>query len=273
MNEVEILKSLNHPNVIHMEDIVDTEDAMYMILELMQGGDLFNRILQQDRGIPELESKVIFYQIALAVKYLHDQGITHRDIKPENILLNNNDSYPLVKVTDFGLSKIIVNSEMKTVCGTPLYLAPEILLTRGNSTYTKQIDVWSLGVLLYVLLSGSSPFNDDDPNLSLNQQIVKGIYHFPKVCFDHVSKDAIDLIKGMLVVNPLRRITSDDILKHKWLNEDGIMKIKVQKLFVDYNKIHEPIQITANIDITTLTDEDQNDRTLVEPNPKRIRLC
>lgn len=132
-----------------MHDIVDCQNAVYMVLEMMRGGDLISRIEAKTR-LSEPSSKLLFLQICHAVKYLHDKGITHRDIKPDNILLATNDDETLVKVSDFGLSKFVAKgSIMKTLCGTPYYLAPEVLSTKGEGTYNKKVDIWSLGVVLY----------------------------------------------------------------------------------------------------------------------------
>ncbi|XP_011876015.1 PREDICTED: ovarian-specific serine/threonine-protein kinase Lok isoform X2 [Vollenhovia emeryi] len=138
-NEVDILKKLKHPCIIHLEDIHDTPKAMYIILELMEGGELFEKIKKQGR-LSESCAKLIFYQVVLAVHYLHKMGITHRDLKPENILLKDHSDNPLVKVSDFGMSKFVnTQTMMRTFCGTPMYVAPEILATRGRSSYTSQI--------------------------------------------------------------------------------------------------------------------------------------
>lgn len=126
----------------------------------------------------------------------------------------------LAKVTDFGLSKL-VNAEtmMQTFCGTPMYVAPEILLTSGRGSYTNQVDVWSLGVILYCCLSGRVPFCNNNTNLSLHDQIVRGIYRFPAPYFQNVSARAISLIKRMLTVNARNRITINEIVLHPWLHD------------------------------------------------------
>lgn len=149
MNEVKIMKSLDHPCVIKMHDIIDRTDSLFMVLELMKGGDLLNRIVKR-KQLTESISKLYFYQMCHAIKYLHEKGITHRDIKPDNILLQSDEEDTLVKVSDFGLSKFVQkDSVMKTLCGTPLYVAPEVLKTMGKGSYTKKVDVWSLGVVLF----------------------------------------------------------------------------------------------------------------------------
>ncbi|XP_039312049.1 serine/threonine-protein kinase Chk2 [Solenopsis invicta] len=214
-NEVEILRKLKHPCIIDLVDIHDTSEAMYIILELMEGGELFDRI--KNRGkLPEPCAKLIFYQVVLAVSYLHKEGITHRDLKPENILLKDNSDYPLVKVSDFGMSKFVdTQTMMKTFCGTPMYVAPEILSTHGRSSYTNQVDVWSLGVILYICLSGMAPFN----NNTLVEQIIGGKYEFRRAHFQNVSQDAMKLIKRMMTVNPKERITMSYILLDPWLRD------------------------------------------------------
>ncbi|OAD53345.1 Ovarian-specific serine/threonine-protein kinase Lok [Eufriesea mexicana] len=179
MNEVKILKALKHPCIIRMEEIVDTPKAVYIVLELMEGGELFERIKSKGR-LSEKYAKLIFYQVVLA---------------PENILLASNSDITLAKVSDFGLSKLVdAQTMMKTFCGTPMYVAPEILSNIGRGSYTNQVDVWSLGVILYACLSGSVPFNCQDKNISLQDQIKRGYYCFPSSKFGHISNKAIDLV-------------------------------------------------------------------------------
>ncbi|KMQ97735.1 serine threonine-protein kinase chk2 [Lasius niger] len=244
-NEVEILKRLRHPCIIQMENIYDTPTTMYIILELMEGGELFDKIKSKSK-LSEPCAKLIFYQVVLAVHYLHKQGITHRDLKPENILLKDDSDSPLVKVSDFGLSKLVdAKTMMKTFCGTPMYVAPEILANLGRGSYTKQVDVWSLGVILYVCLSGVVPFNVQ--NVTLEQQIRRGRYEFPSSRFGHVSYDAIELIKCMMTVDPTRRITVPEILLHPWLR-DQRMREEVNMLIshMETDENAPPLNILIN---------------------------
>ncbi|KAG5334487.1 CHK2 kinase, partial [Acromyrmex charruanus] len=243
-NEVEILRKLKHvssdifkasllyhcscqwsfefqPCIIPLKDIFDTTEVMYIILELMEGGELFDRIRSKGK-LSESCAKLIFYQVVHAVYYLHRQGITHRDLKPENILLKDNSENPLVKVSDFGMSKFVdTQTMMRTFCGTPMYVAPEILATNGRSSYTNQVDVWSLGVILYVSLSGRVPFSNN--NATLADQIKGGMYEFGSY-FTLVSQDAINLIKRMMTVNPKKRITVPQILLHPWLRDINMQR-------------------------------------------------
>ncbi len=159
-------------------------------------------------------------------------GVSHRDLKPENILLCSNETnHTLVKISDFGLSKFFDSTAvMKTFCGTPNYLAPEVLLSKGEGAYTNKIDNWSLGVILYICLVGYPPFSDENPTISLESQIKKGIYDFPSPEWNNVSKDAIDLVKKMLCVDPNRRISLEQVLEHKWIKNDIEMKKKAHQL-------------------------------------------
>ncbi|KYQ57328.1 Serine/threonine-protein kinase Chk2 [Trachymyrmex zeteki] len=233
-NEVEILRKLKHPCIIPLKDIFDTPEVMYIILELMEGGELFDRIRSRKK-LSESCAKLIFYQVVHAVNYLHRQGITHRDLKPENILLKDNSENPLVKVSDFGMSKFVdAQTMMRTFCGTPMYVAPEILATNGRSSYTNQVDVWSLGVILYVSLSGRVPFSNN--NVTLADQIKGGMYEF-RSQFELVSQDATNLIKRMMTVDPKTRITVPRILLHPWLRDTN-MRREVNRLMsgIIYNE-------------------------------------
>ncbi|XP_046427711.1 ovarian-specific serine/threonine-protein kinase Lok [Neodiprion fabricii] len=248
LNEVHILKALRHPCIIRMEEILDTPSSVYIVLELMEGGELFDRIRKERSGLSERIAKVIFYQVVLAVHYLHQRGITHRDLKPENILLATNAEITLVKVTDFGLSKLVdTQTMMRTFCGTPLYVAPEVLLTHGKGSYTNQVDVWSLGVILYCCLSGLVPFISNAKDISLQHQIVQGIYSFPRERFKKVSLRAIDLIQRMLTVDPSKRITIQDVVRHPWLLDREVRSIVSELMNEDdeYNENLVPFSVPS----------------------------
>ncbi len=158
LNKVQILQSVNHPCIIKLEDVIESPDYLYNVLELAEGGELFDKIIEKMK-LNESEAKLHFYQIASAIKYLHSMKICHRDLKPENILLcSSEDCAPIVKITDMGLSKLVnLETVLKTFCGTPQYIAPEVVSSAGlpSSTYSLKVDCWSLGVILYILLSGT----------------------------------------------------------------------------------------------------------------------
>ncbi|XP_015111482.1 ovarian-specific serine/threonine-protein kinase Lok isoform X2 [Diachasma alloeum] len=268
--EVDILRQLQHPCIIKMEDIVDTPFTVFIVLELMEGGELFDRI-SANEGLPERVTKFMFWQICDAVAYLHSRGITHRDLKPENILLASDQKYPLVKVSDFGMSKFLdAASMLMTYCGTPLYVAPEILRRKGRGAYTAQVDVWSLGVILYVMLSGLCPFTQNDPHMALDEQILKGVYRFHSQKFDKVSMEAIDLIKSMLTVNPGKRRTIKQVLEHPWLRSDLVVSNAVTKLMRE-NSSNEN---APPLNVPSLQTDRNRDHVFDVPGskPKRARL-
>jgi len=225
MDEVKILKALSHPHVIKIYDTYETEQHLYLVLELITGGDLFDKIVDQKCGYSEPRARTIFGQILNAISYLHSNNIVHRDLKPENILLARKEE-DNIKISDFGLSRVIgEGSFMKTLCGTPQYLAPEVLCSTSipsqpattTTGYDKSVDLWSLGVILYILLSGVPPF---DERKNLLDQVKTGAYYFPPKRFQNVSSSAIDLIKRLLCIDPKKRITVEGILKHPWLLND-----------------------------------------------------
>ncbi|KAL9890794.1 LOW QUALITY PROTEIN: ovarian-specific serine/threonine-protein kinase Lok-like [Glossina fuscipes fuscipes] len=228
LNEAKILKSLQHPCVIQLYDIADSIDSMYMVMEFMKGGDLLNRIVSKKR-LSEQISKLYFYQMCHAVQYLHSNGITHRDLKPDNVLLKTPDDNTILKLTDFGVSKFVPNSTiMRTLCGTPLYVAPEVLKTRYHGTYTKKVDIWGLGVILFICLCGTLPFSDTYGS-PVGEQITKGEFRFNHPSWRKISKNAIFLIKNLLIVDPGRRPSIDGILNNVWLR-DRQMQSTAQKL-------------------------------------------
>ncbi|XP_062571619.1 serine/threonine-protein kinase Chk2-like [Saccostrea cucullata] len=241
MNEVKLLKALKHPCIIKIEDVVDTPDVLYIILELVDGGELFDKVVSIGQ-YDEPTAKLIFYQMVCAVKYLHDEGITHRDLKPENILLANEENETLIKVTDFGLSKFVdAGTMMKTFCGTPSYLAPEILLTAGMGAYTKAIDCWSLGVILYICLAGYPPFSDEREDMSLDKQIKGGHYSFPQEFWSGISDSAIDVIKKLLTVEPKKRATLDEVINHPWFKDEAMKKKANLLMYPDSGGMAPPL--------------------------------
>ncbi|KAI1438002.1 SMAD/FHA protein kinase [Xylaria sp. CBS 124048] len=217
--EIAVLMGVNHPNVLCLKDTFSEKNAVYLVLELASEGELFNHIVMKQK-LSEDEARKLFVQLFEGVKYLHDRNIVHRDIKPENILLVDKDVH--VKLADFGLAKIIgEESFTTTLCGTPSYVAPEILAEGRNRKYTKAVDIWSLGVVLYICLCGFPPFSDElysqDFPYTLSQQIRGARFDYPSPYWDSVGDPALDLIDRMLVVAPEKRYTIDECLQHSWL--------------------------------------------------------
>ncbi|KAL7818162.1 SMAD/FHA protein kinase [Trichoderma aethiopicum] len=221
--EIGVLMGVSHPNVLCLKDTFTERDHVYLVLELAPEGELFNYIVRKQK-LSEDETRKLFRQLFQGVKYLHDRNIVHRDIKPENILLVDQDLH--VKLADFGLAKIIgEESFTTTLCGTPSYVAPEILADGKHRKYTKAVDIWSLGVVLYICLCGFPPFSDElysrDFPFTLSQQIKSGRFDYPSPYWDSVGDPALDLIDSMLIVDPERRFTVDQCLKHPWLNANA----------------------------------------------------
>lgn len=261
MNEVNIMKGLDHPCVIKMHDIVNKPDCVFMVLEFMEGGDLLHRIID-NTNLSEQTSKLFFLQLCHAVKYLHGKDITHRDLKPDNILLLNNDEETLLKVSDFGLSKFVQkDSVLRTLCGTPLYVAPEVLLTGGRGSYTRKVDIWSLGVVLYTMLSGSLPFSDEYGSPA-TEQIKRGRFKFGRRVWTTISSQAKKLIYDMLTVDPNSRPSIDEVLNSSWLRDQEVIR-KAEKLM--------NVRLTGNKKASTSDIENNNEKLFVEPPKKRQR--
>ncbi|KAJ5408238.1 putative serine/threonine-protein kinase fhkC [Penicillium cosmopolitanum] len=219
--EIALLMGVNHPNLLCLKDTFDEADAAHLVLELAPEGELFNLIVNKQK-LSEAESRHLLRQLLEGLKYLHDRGIVHRDIKPENILLA--DKKMTVKLGDFGLAKIIgEDSFTTTLCGTPSYVAPEILQETKQRRYTKAVDVWSLGVVLYICLCGFPPFSDElytpQNPWTLAQQIKMGRFDYPSPYWDSVGDPALELIDRMLTVDVEKRISVDECLEHPWLTE------------------------------------------------------
>ncbi|KAH8292755.1 hypothetical protein KR054_000361 [Drosophila jambulina] len=212
--EVRVMKKLNHPHIISLIMDVDHQTNMYLVLEYVSGGDLFDAITQVTR-FSETQSRIMIRHLGSAMSYLHSMGIVHRDIKPENLLVEL-DEYGNVlelKLADFGLA-CEVTEPLYAVCGTPTYVAPEILLEVG---YGLKIDVWAAGIILYILLCGFPPFvaldNQQEP---LFDAIISGVYEFPDPYWSDIGDGVRDLIANMLQSDPDVRFTSEDILDHYW---------------------------------------------------------
>ena len=215
------LGSIDHPCVIQLIDVIDTDCSLYIILELADGGELFDKILEKIK-FSEKEAKLHFYQMVSAVQYLHKKNIAHRDLKPENILLSDDDANPLIKISDMGLSKLVDHTTfLQTFCGTPQYLAPEVLISRvrGDGSYGFEVDMWSLGVILYILLCGCPPFSTERTDKTLVRQVCDGDYSFPKSKWANISDSAIDLVEKLMKVDKKIRYSAEQALNHPWLND------------------------------------------------------
>lgn len=223
--EIAIMKMLKHPNIIELTEVLQTKNNIYMVLELVSGGELFDRIVKAKR-FDEKTARGFFQQLINGILYCHQNGIAHRDLKPENLLL---DSHETLKISDFGLSAISEEGGggkkkmLMTTCGTPNYVAPEVIEEQGYDGM--KADIWSLGVILYVMLAGYLPFEHDTMQ-GLFDIIRSGKFEYPK----WFSDSAKNLISQMLVVDPKKRITLEKVIKDAWFIEGGYTQPSLEKI-------------------------------------------
>ncbi|XP_050530669.1 serine/threonine-protein kinase D1 isoform X2 [Daktulosphaira vitifoliae] len=213
-NEVAILGKLEHPGVVNLDCMFETVERIFVVMEKLRG-DMLEMILSSECGrLSERITKFLITQILIALKHLHSKNIVHCDLKPENVLLSSNSDFPQVKLCDFGFARIIgEKSFRRSVVGTPAYLAPEVLRNKG---YNRSLDMWSVGVIVYVSLSGTFPFNEDE---DINDQIQNAAFMYPRNPWKEISHDAIDLIANLLQVKQRKRFTVDKSLAHIWLQD------------------------------------------------------
>ncbi|KAF8631265.1 hypothetical protein AX15_002592 [Amanita polypyramis BW_CC] len=244
LKEVQIMRGINHPSIVRLSSFSESLEHYYLVLELMEGGELFHQIVKLTYFSENVARHVIL-QVAQGIRYLHEErGVVHRDIKPENLLFERIPIVPSktpiqrqydeekedegefipgvggggigrVKIADFGLSKVVWNEQTMTPCGTVGYTAPEIV---KDERYSKSVDMWALGCVLYTLLCGFPPFYDESINV-LTEKVAKGYYTFLSPWWDDISSSAKDLILHLLCVDPDKRYTIDEFLGHPWCNE------------------------------------------------------
>jgi len=212
--EVEILGKLKHPNITRLVDFFTEEKYYYVILEYLDGGELFDRIVKKTY-YSEKEARDLVFTILTAIKFIHDNNTVHRDLKPENLLLASKADDSNIKVADFGFATYAEGLTITSQCGTPGYIAPEILKSKP---YGKPADMWSFGVILYILLGGYPPFHDENQR-TLFRKICKGDYTFHPDYWSGVSNDAKDLIRGLLTVDHTNRLTVQQAIAHPWLGK------------------------------------------------------
>jgi len=208
------MHKINHPHCVTLYEMFETKPKLFMVMELLTGGELFDRIVAKG-SYSEKEASAVIKSVASAIQYLHGIGIVHRDLKPENLIYLSKDDDSPIKITDFGLAKFRANQnvDMHTACGTPGYVAPEVL---KGETYTKAVDMWSLGVILYILLCGFPPFYHQNTN-QLYKQIKKGEFDFPDPYWTDISDSAKDLVRRLLTVDAKKRIVAKEVLEHAWI--------------------------------------------------------
>ncbi|KPP63048.1 hypothetical protein Z043_118720 [Scleropages formosus] len=293
-NEVSILRRVKHPNIVLLIEEMDTYSELYLVMELVKGGDLFDAITSTNK-YTERDASGMLYNLASAIKYLHSLNIVHRDIKPENLLVSapscfrvprisdvnlgvlcrvsvtlamtapqclvnklvyeHQDGSKSLKLGDFGLATV-VDGPLYTVCGTPTYVAPEIIAETG---YGLKVDIWAAGVITYILLCGFPPFRGtSDDQEALFDQILMGQLDFPSPYWDSVSDSAKELITCMLQVEVDQRYTAPQVLDHPWVNDDGMSENEHQlsvagKIKKHFNTGPKPHSTAAGVSVITVS--------------------
>ena len=218
INEVNILKTMDHPNIVKLFEFYSNEKQYSIIMEYCKGGKL-NTEIRNYAPFDEKYSAYIMYQIFSAINYCHNMNIIHRDLKPENILIvnrNKKNNYPNIKIGDFGMSKMVEKDSLQNqIVGTIYYVAPEVILKK----YNEKCDIWSCGVIMYVLLSKKPPFGGYTEE-EIISNILKGVYDIEKPPFDKISKNALDLIQKLLNKDINKRISAQEALNHPWFKEN-----------------------------------------------------
>lgn len=235
--EVDILARLSHPNIMQIYEFYDDNTNFYIVSEYCPGGELFDCITE--KGVfTEKEACFLMKQILSGICYSHENKVVHRDLKPENILLDDKSDNPILKLIDWGGARYFLkHKKMNRINGTPYYIAPEVLA----ESYDEKCDVWSCGVILYILLCGYPPFNGESDS-DIMMSVRKGKYDFPVEEWATVSKDAKDLVNKMLTYDPKKRFSAKDCLSHSWIekynqlenskiNESAIQKMKKFKVY------------------------------------------
>ncbi|KAI9348629.1 kinase-like domain-containing protein [Obelidium mucronatum] len=209
--EIRFLKLLHHPHIVKVYDVIETDEFIYIVMEYAVGGELFDYIVANKR-VKEREARSFFRMVLSAIDYCHKNAVIHRDLKPENLLL---DSQKVIKIIDFGFGNNYKSdgSQLDTFCGSPFYAAPEMIL--GKKYTGPEVDVWSLGVILFALLCGHLPFDDDNMK-ELYKKIASGSYRCP----EYVPINAKHLIGRLIQVDPQKRATLEEALAHPWIHQN-----------------------------------------------------
>lgn len=212
--EVQVLQKVKHRNIVELFELFDSKSKLYLVMELVTGGELFDRIIAKG-SYTEQDASSLCRQILEAVDYLHSIDIVHRDLKPENLLYYSPADDSKIMISDFGLSKTAESDDqLGTACGTPGYVAPEVL---RRKPYGKAVDCWSIGVIAYILLCGYPPFYHEN-DAELFHQIMRGDYEFDSPYWDEISDSAKDFIRHLMELDPKKRYTCKEAIAHPWIS-------------------------------------------------------
>ncbi len=237
--EINVLKNLDHPNIIKVYEFFKTDKYIYIINELCTGGELFDKIVEV-KFFSETVACNIMRQLLSAVAYCHEKGVIHRDLKPENILIESSEEkdkdYFHIKIIDFGTCEILKKSKLTEQIGTSFYIAPEIL----KNGYNEKCDLWSCGVILYILLCGSPPFYGKNEK-EIFARVISGTYSFKQKIWEKISNEGKNLVQKLLEVKPEKRLSAKEALKHKWF------KMKENKIISKNSNNNDPSTFIQNI--------------------------
>ena len=238
-NEINILRTLDHPNILKIFEFYSNRESYSIVTELCSGGELFQEIV--DKGpFNESYSAYVMFQVLSAINYCHNMKIVHRDLKPENILITERDKngFPRIKICDFGTSKMFEKGAVqRKLVGSSYYIAPEVL----KKKYDEKCDIWSCGVILYILLSGRPPFSGESDK-EIMQQVAIGKYDLQSSPFNKCSRSCLDLIQKLLIMDPKKRITAQEALNHSWFKEN-----KSKELFNQIKDEHTLKKLISNL--------------------------
>lgn len=212
-SELKILTRVNHPNILAFKHLYESPQFLYMVMEMLTGGELFDRIVARGSYSENYAARAV-QDILSATQYLHSQGIVHRDLKPENLIYRTDQEDSPLKIVDFGLSaELPPGGALTQICGTPGYVAPECF---EGKPYNESVDLWSIGVIVYIMLCGFEPFYEETDE-AMFARILKADYSFPSPYWDGISENAKDLIEHLITLNPAKRLTAVQAAKHRWV--------------------------------------------------------
>lgn len=248
--EVAILKQMQHPHIVKLFAVYQESAYYYLVTEFMAGGELFDRIVEKN-FYSEREARELVKILLTTIRFCHDADIVHRDLKPENLLLTNKADVADIKLADFGFAKQVhVDGEgLATACGTPGYVAPEILQARP---YGKEVDIWSIGVITYILLCGYPPFHHENQGV-LFRKIKMGKFEFDSPYWDNVSAEAKNLISRMLVINPIERWTAAQLLDHTWITGANVNTVQLTGALIELRKFNARRKFKAAVSTVKAT--------------------
>ncbi|CAH0513625.1 unnamed protein product [Peronospora belbahrii] len=250
--EVKILREMQHPHIVKLYDVFQEENYFFLVTEFMAGGELFERIVKKN-FYTEREARDLVKVLLETIAFCHDANVVHRDLKPENLLLSSAEDDADIKLADFGFAKKTAiqtrDAGLSTACGTPGYVAPEILM---SEPYGKEVDIWSCGVITYILLCGYPPFHHDNQNV-LFRLIKAGRYEFDSPYWDDVSAEAKDLISKMLILAPAERWSARQLLDHPWIAADAVKDVQLTTALQELRKFNARRKFRAAVSTVKAT--------------------